>query len=107
MHSKPSIYCFPKLFFSLLLIFPLTLLAWTPGLKEMVDLVAAGKATQQQEMFVFFNNKEVNLMAEKGVISRNAYQNVQTDFHDLNQIIFLQSVGNNIHNRPLDHFAYR
>lgn len=67
------------------LLLPSLVNAWTEGLQDAVKLVAAGKATPTQQMTVFVNNTEVNLMAQKGLVKIDAYTTVQQQFNDLNQ----------------------
>lgn len=68
-----------------LLLLPSSGWAWTEGLQEAVNAVAAGTATPTQQMTVFVNNTEVNLMAQKGMVNLDAYKTVQQQFNDLNQ----------------------
>jgi hypothetical protein len=68
-----------------LLLLPSSGWAWTQGLQEAVNAVAAGTATPTQQMTVFVNNTEVNLMAQKGMVNLDAYKTVQQQFNDLNQ----------------------
>ena len=68
----------------IVLLLPVSGWAWTDGLQEAVNALAAGTATPTQQMTVFVNNTEVNLMAQKGVINLDAYRTAQNQFNDLN-----------------------
>ncbi|SHO51360.1 tropomyosin [Desulfopila aestuarii] len=59
--------------------------AWTNGLKEAAEAVAKGTALPEQEMMVFINNSEVNLLAQEGKISDFTYASCQDDFFRLNE----------------------
>ena len=80
-------YLFRRLRLGLLvlLLLPCSSWAWTEDLLEAIHAVAAGRATPTQQMAVFLNNPEVNLMAQKGVINLDAYTSAQRQFNDLNQ----------------------
>jgi hypothetical protein len=69
---------------TMLAILPTTANAWTPGLKEAAEAVARGTASMEQQMMVFLNNQEVNLMGIKGTISKDVYTTCQTNFESLN-----------------------
>lgn len=60
-------------------------MAWTPGLKEAADAFALGKATPAQEMLLFYNNAEMNLLAQEGRISSTTYKTCQEEFFNLNE----------------------
>ncbi|HKK32759.1 MAG TPA: hypothetical protein VJ934_04270 [Desulfomicrobiaceae bacterium] len=68
-----------------ILLFPTLILAWTPGLQESAEAVARGTASPAQEMQVFLNNPEVNLLAQEGKISEYTYASCQDDFFRLNE----------------------
>ena len=65
--------------------------AWTQGLQEAVQAMASGQASATQQMTVFVHNTEVNLMAQRGVINKNAYTTAQQTFNDLNQKLIQQA----------------
>lgn len=65
-----------------LLLLPALAHAWTSGLKEAAEAVAAGRASAAQEMMVFTHNKELNLMAQAGEIRDFAYAGSQSRFHE-------------------------
>ena len=66
--------------------------AWTLGLKEAAEAVAIGKASPEQEMLVFLKNKEVNLLAQEGIIRDYTYAACQDDFFRLNEKFVDQAV---------------
>lgn len=78
MRKKPVVACLHVLLFVLFL--PSLALSWTPGLKEAADAFALGKATPAQEMMVFYQNYEINLLAQEGKISMSTYRNCQEEF---------------------------
>lgn len=91
MSTKSIVACLYALLF--LLFLPSTALSWTPGLKEAAEAFALGKATPAQEMAVFVNNYEINLMAQDGKISKSAYRSCQEEFFSLNEKFAGQAVS--------------
>jgi tetratricopeptide (TPR) repeat protein len=83
MSKKSVAACLHLLLFVLFL--PSPALAWTPGLKEAAEAFALGKATPAQEMMVFYQNYEINLLAQEGKISKSTYRNCQEEFFELNE----------------------
>jgi len=79
-------------FFVLFMSASVTVYAWTPGLQEAANAVALGRATPQQKMMVFLNNKEVNLLAQEGKITEYTYVSCQDDFFKLNEKLAKQAV---------------
>ena len=74
--------------------YPSTGFSWTSGLKEAAEAVAIGKASPEQKMLVFLKNKEVNLLAQEGIIRDYTYAACQDDFFRLNEKFVDQAVRN-------------
>jgi anti-sigma28 factor (negative regulator of flagellin synthesis) len=77
---------------ALLLTLPPAARAWTPGLKEAAQAVARGTASMEQQMMVFLNNQEINLMGIKGTIHQDVYASCQSQFEPLNTKFASQAV---------------
>nr|WP_321467717.1 hypothetical protein [uncultured Desulfobulbus sp.] len=88
-----TVLCVVFLSFLFSLLVPLQVCAWTPGLKEAAEAVARGEASLTQQMHVFLQNKEVNLMRIKNVISKEVYTSCQTGFESLNTKFAQQAVS--------------
>jgi tetratricopeptide (TPR) repeat protein len=59
--------------------------AWTEGLQAAAQAVANNTADATQQMMVFVHNKELNLMAQEGLIRDRAYAVCQDEFNRLNK----------------------
>ncbi len=71
----------------LVLAIPLVSGAWTPGLKEAAMAVAQGKATRADEMLVYVNNHEFQLMSQAGELRDFDYAGAQSRFQEIHQKI--------------------
>ncbi|GAB4398221.1 MAG: hypothetical protein OHK0048_09140 [Rhodoferax sp.] len=67
--------------------------AWTPGLAEAAQAVAAGSATPAQELAVFIHNRELNLMAQEGRLPERIYAVCQDEFFRLNNQLVQQAAS--------------
>ncbi|GAB4218563.1 MAG: hypothetical protein Fur007_24850 [Rhodoferax sp.] len=67
--------------------------AWTPGLTEAAQAVAAGSATPAQELAVFMHNRELNLMAQEGRLPERIYAVCQDEFFRLNNQLVQQAAS--------------
>ncbi|ANB02546.1 hypothetical protein [Ectothiorhodospira sp. BSL-9] len=64
----------------------------SPGLSEAVQRLIDGTATPEQEMLMFFANREVNLAALRGELNTRQYEFVQHRFNTLNEQFSRQAV---------------
>lgn len=78
--------------FLFLLLFPTAAWAWTAGLEQAAQAVAYGRATPAQEMLVFLNNREINLLAQEGKLTDLVYASCQDQFFQLNEKFVNQAV---------------
>ncbi len=74
-----------------LLLFFVSARAWTPGLTEAAQAMAAGGATPAQELLVFINNRELNLLAQEGRIPERIYAVCQDEFFRVNNQLVNQA----------------
>lgn len=74
-----------------LLLFSIAAWPWTPGLPEAAQALAAGRATPAQELMVFINNPELNLMAQEGRLGERVYAVCQDEFFQLNNRLVHQA----------------
>lgn len=65
--------------------------AWTQGLVEAAEAVAAGRATAAQELMTFVNNRELNLLAQEGRLSERVYAVCQDEFFEINNKLVKQA----------------
>ncbi|MDD2926089.1 hypothetical protein [Rhodoferax sp.] len=75
------------------LLFPTAAFAWTEGLQQAAQAVAFGQATPAQEMMVFLNNREINLLAQEGKLTDLVYASCQDQFFRLNEKFVHQAVA--------------
>ncbi len=82
------------LFFAVFFISSINLYAWTPGLEEAAKAVSSlSGGTPEQEMMVFLNNPEINLMGQEGIITEYTYASCQNEFFELNEKFVKQAVN--------------